>query len=240
MAWERGGTLLLGIGDNGSSMESQSGRSLVGKILRIVPTPGDEDPYRVPADNPFVGVVGIQPEIWAFGVRNPWRIAVDEHDQEVWIADVGDQRFEEVDEVPLDSSGADLGWPFLEGDAPGPVFERTNLPLLKRNGDRIVANQPLLAPTLSLRHGEGTCAIIGGAPYRGAIAELRGRYVFADFCDTALRAVGSDGVAFRWEADAPLPSTVYAVEQSPNDDLFVLLLSGEVLELEPQGVEPGS
>ena len=114
------GDLYIGLGDGGSGGDPQgNGQSLgtlLGKMLRIEPTPTGPQPYRVPEDNPFVGDAGARPEIWAYGLRNPWRYSFDPATGDLWIADVGQSAWEEIDRLPAGApGGANLGWSLLEG-----------------------------------------------------------------------------------------------------------------------------
>ena len=180
------GLLWLGLGDGGGAGDQfghgQRPDTLLGTILRIDP---DGDPYRIPADNPFVDGVDGAPEVWAWGLRNPWRFWIDEPGGFVYIADVGQDAYEEIDVVSLEDGGANFGWPITEGlhcfsPPSGCDPEGITLPVLE---------VPLSEP--------GTCAITGGVVYRGeAIPELRGQYLFSDYCAGYLRS-------FRWEGTSP-------------------------------------
>src|SRR5581483_1178175 len=116
------GYLYIGLGDGGSEGDPQrTGQDLstmLGKILRIDPRPARGQPYRVPADNPFAGVGGARPEIYAYGLRNPWRFSFDRQTSSLWIGDVGQNELEEVDSIGIaDGAGANFGWSAYEGDA---------------------------------------------------------------------------------------------------------------------------
>ncbi len=141
--------------------------SLLGKVLRIdVRTL----PYRVPNDNPFVLQAGAQPEIWAYGLRNPWRSSFDTPTGTLYIGDVGQDAREEVNAGPAQTSGINYGWPYTEGTACySPAVNCT-------------AGRNLTLPVLDYAHADG-CSVIGGYVYRGAaIPELVGHYLYADFC----------------------------------------------------------
>ena len=121
------GDLWIGVGDGGGAGDrgdghveggnAQSLRQVLGKILRITPTPTAKDPYTIPADNPFVAArQGVRPEIYAYGLRNPWRFVVDEPTRSLWIADVGQNEWEEVNVTSLAvARGANFGWNVFEG-----------------------------------------------------------------------------------------------------------------------------
>jgi glucose/arabinose dehydrogenase len=171
-----------GGGTNDPSNVSQDPQSLLGKMLRIdvgpffargsIPVSGQR--YRIPADNPFVGAAPPRDEIWALGLRNPFRWSFDRETGDLWIADVGQAGREEVDFEPVtDPGGRNYGWDVMEG-------ARCN------TGDPAPA-PPCNAPALTLPvheydHSAGDCSIIGGALYRADQSALRGLYFFGDFC----------------------------------------------------------
>ena len=154
------GLLYAAVGDGGSGgSTAQDLTNLLGSILRIdVSEPGR---HAIPPDNPYGD------EIWATGLRNPWRFSIDESTGLVYIGDVGQEAFEEIDVVPLDEPGANFGWFEMEGDQ---CF---------RSGCDPTG---YVAPVLQYDHATG-CSVTGGFVYRGAaIPEMDGRYVFADWC----------------------------------------------------------
>jgi hypothetical protein len=168
--------LYVGSGDGGPSGDpdnvAQNKRSLMGKILRIDPRAVRRHPYTVPRDNPFVGRPG-RDEIFAYGLRNPWRFSFDRATGALAIGDVGDERFEEIDYLPARKArGANFGWSAYEGFAP----------LTKT----VPRNRTVL-PVLAYPHGPG-CAATGGyvvrdpALSRIAGREIVGRYLFGDYC----------------------------------------------------------
>lgn len=166
------GYLWIGTGDGGGPgaelPRAQDPKQLLGKMLRIDVDGGP--PYAVPPENPFVGSPNVAPEIWAFGLRNPWRYAFDRATGDLYIADVGQERFEWVHVVPAGSSGGiNFGWPIAEGlhcQPEGVSCDRSNL----------------RSPVAEYDHQQG-CGIIGGHVYRGAAFPLaRGTYFFSDFC----------------------------------------------------------
>ncbi len=149
------GMLYLGLGDGGGGGDpfgsGQNRNTLLGKILRIDVDQGD--PYAVPPDNPFVGVSGARGEVWAYGLRNPWRYAFDRAASLLYIADVGQNLWEEVDVVPMGQGGLNFGWNIMEGST------CYNASTCNSSG--------LALPALSYAHSGGNCSIIGGAVYRG-------------------------------------------------------------------------
>ena len=170
--------LYLGIGDNWSPEAAQSLESLRGKIIRIDArgaTP--ERPYRIPADNPFPAREGARPEIWAYGLRNPWRMSFDAEGR-LWVGDVGEKSAEEVS---IARAGANLGWPVLEGN-------------LCRGGEGQCAALTNYSPPAITYGREEGCAVIWGGQYRGAaVPQLAGAYIFGDYCSGRVWALTPDG-----------------------------------------------
>ncbi len=157
------GQLYIGLGDGGIPSSAQDLSDLRGKMLRI-DVSNDDQSYTSPPDNPFVSIPGARPEIYALGFRNPWRWSFNSDTDEIWLADVGQDRWEEIDVV---RKGGNYGWP-------------------TREGAHCVAGTSCTTPGLAdpvyeYDHSAGGAAIIGGFLYRGsAIPFLRGHYVFAD------------------------------------------------------------
>ena len=166
------GMLYISIGDGDSGVYNKPGAfaqprdDLLGNILRI--DPRKHVPYAVPTDNPFVGQPGIRPEIWSYGLRNPWRFWIDEETDTMVIGDVGFGEREEVDVAPLSRPGLNFGWPCFEGTAP---FDAT-----------VTCLDPV-APVWEQAHDDGSCSLIGGVVVRDPLLPtLAGRYLFGDFC----------------------------------------------------------
>jgi hypothetical protein len=158
----------VGLGDGGSGGDpgnrAQNPEELLGKILRIAVDHGD--PYGIPSDNPFAREGG-RPEIYALGLRNPWRFSFDSQTGELWVADVGQNTWEEIDLV---TRGGNYGWRVMEG---AHCF----------NPALFCQTDGLVFPLLEYPHEQGRCSIIGGYVYRGrAITGLVGQYVYGDFC----------------------------------------------------------
>ncbi len=227
LAFGPDGALYLGFGDGGSGGDplgsGQDLSTLLGKILRIDPRPAGGDPYGIPADNPFVGRAGARGEIWLYGVRNPWRFSFDPATGDLWVADVGQDRYEEIDLLPSADSGgrgANLGWNLFEGDQP---FEAAG------------AADGLVMPLATYEHGDLGCSVTGGVVYRGAaIPALQGAYLFSDYCAGGVRALVPDG---RGGADVSdlgvaIPSVVsFGVDA--DGEVYVLSLDGEIARLDP-------
>jgi glucose/arabinose dehydrogenase len=164
------GYLYAGMGDGGSANDpfgnGQNTSSLLGKVLRLDVDGGD--PYAVPADNPFVQGGG-SPEVWAYGLRNPWRISFDSATGDIYIADVGQGTWEEVNFLPAGSAGGvNFGWNFREG-----AHEFAGNP---------PPGAPLVDPVAEYSHNEGGCSITGGYAYRGDMPQWNGIYFYGDYC----------------------------------------------------------
>ncbi|HZC99276.1 MAG TPA: PQQ-dependent sugar dehydrogenase [Actinomycetes bacterium] len=183
LAFGPDGHLYIALGDGGSagdpSGNGQSLDALLGKILRISPRPSGGRPYGIPPDNPFVGRSGARPEIWDYGLRNPWRFSFDPATGDLWIADVGQGAWEEIDREPAGRGGRNYGWNRLEGSH-------------RYQGD---APSGAVAPVIEYSHQGGACTVIGGSVYRGkAIPDLVGAYLYGDYCAGWIRAAPvSDG-----------------------------------------------
>lgn len=170
LAFGPDGYLYIGLGDGGSGGDPQGNGqklgTLLGKMLRI--DVNNEAGYVIPKDNPFVAEAQARPEIWAYGLRNPWRYAFDRLTGDLYIADVGQGEYEEVSVQPASSTGGEnYGWNFMEG-------------LHTYEGN---APAGLVDPIIEYSHNEGGCSITGGYVYRGAaLPTLQGLYFFGDFC----------------------------------------------------------
>jgi len=171
------GYLYIGRGDGGSRGDpqnrAQNPHEWLGKILRI--DVDHEQPYAIPKGNPFVAGGG-RPEIFAFGIRNPWRFSFDRETGMLWLADVGQYKWEEVDLVV---AGGNYGWRIMEG---------THC----YNPDEGCSPDGLIFPIAEYGHEQGRCSITGGYVYRGpSIQALRGTYVFGDYCSGELFALSA-------------------------------------------------
>ena len=225
LAFGPDGHLYIGLGDGGSAGDpngnGQSLSVLLGKMLRIDPRPSGSDPYGVPADNPFVGRPGARPEIWAYGLRNPWRYSFDRLTGDLWIGDVGQGEWEEVDLQPGASAGGEnYGWNSMEGTH---LYSGAEPP------------EGAVPPVYEYSHGEGGCVVTGGYVYRGeAIPHLRGAYVFADFCLGQLEALRvRDGDVTDHRVLGPVVSTISSFGEDASGELYALSLSEGIYKLVP-------
>lgn len=179
------GFLYIGMGDGGSGNDpegrAQDKTTLLGKILRIDVDHGS--PYAIPSGNPFANGVGGLPEIFMYGLRNPWRTSFDRMTGDFWIGDVGQGAVEEIDMFAVGTgAGANLGWRVVEGD------QCTGL-----TGPVTCADPTLIKPLITYTHSVG-CSVTGGYLYRGAaVASLAGRYVYGDFCSGRIWAAQKNG-----------------------------------------------
>jgi glucose/arabinose dehydrogenase len=227
------GFLYLGLGDGGSQNDpegrGQSLSDLLGSILRLDVHTGT--PYSIPADNPFVGQAGIQPEIWSFGLRNPWRFSFDRATGDLYIADVGQNRFEEVDVASATEAlgkGANYGWKIMEG------FHCLRADTCDQAG--------LTPPVFEYSHDQG-CSITGGYVYRGtAIPTLQGLYFFADYCEGWVRSFRyTSGAANGWLSGNELTEwptlrpggSITSFGEDAVGELYVLSSSGGVFKVVP-------
>ena len=174
------GMLYIGLGDGGSGGDpgnrAQNMNSLLGKMVRLSILP--DGSAAIPADNPFVGQAGRRDEIWSSGLRNPWRFSFDPANGDLYIGDVGQNSFEEVDVASAASGGGrglNFGWRLMEGFA---CF----------NPNSGCPTTGLAVPVLAYGRDDG-CSITGGYVYRGtAIPAMQGQYFFSDFCNNYLRS----------------------------------------------------
>ena len=222
------GMLWIGTGDGGAAGDQGSGHApqgngqslntLLGKLLRIDPAPTPGAAHGIPADNPYASGGG-RPEIWAYGLRNPWRFSFDAETGALVIGDVGQNAWEEIDWVAAGTKPPlNFGWPVREGT----------------HAFRSGSTTGLTDPVLDYSH-DGRCSISGGYVYRGTkIPDLRGTYLYSDNCDGKIRGtpvgtgVKSEEIDFGLEAPR-----VSAFGQDYANELYVLSLSDGVYRIDP-------
>ena len=182
--------LYLGIGDGECRKCPQSLDTLHGKIIRIdVRGASADTPYRIPDDNPMRETPDARPEIWAYGLRNPWRMAFDPQDGTLWVGDVGEASEEEVS---IATRGANLGWPIFEGFSCLESADMTNTDPKLVSAYLCHETPGFTKPVVSYNHEVG-CAVVGGIVYRGtAIPWLTGVYLFGDYCTGRVWALAGD------------------------------------------------
>ncbi len=235
------GMLYIAVGDGGFNWDTsplippqgnaQSLEVLLGKILRLdidVPAP------HIPADNPFVGLGSARPEIWARGVRNPWRFSFDRETATFWLGDVGFFTSEEIDRLRAGSTGSpNFGWRCREGTS------------CTGQGGCSCTSPLMTDPVHEFDHSDGRCAVVGGYAYRGdAIPDLQGRYVYADLCssdiwgmefDTSTSTVAENpllGLQYLTPGTGPLVNVVSFGEDA-DGELLVVDYAGQVYRLVP-------
>ena len=222
--------LYIGMGDGGSAGDplrlATDLTSLHGALLRIDPTPTADAPYQIPADNPYLGVEGARPELFAIGLRNPWGFGFDEVTGDLWVADVGQNDYEELNLVRASAdgtvagAGVHFGWSAFEG-------------LSEFNDDVIVTDHH--RPVLVYQHGERGCSITGGDVYRnGSITELEAAYVFSDFCSGRLWAYDADADI---EVELLRLDQVAAVSRGPDDEIWVASHNGTIWRIDHPGAQ---
>jgi glucose/arabinose dehydrogenase len=220
------GKLYIGLGDGGSGGDPQgNGQNrnvLLGKILRLDVNGSGQ--ASVPADNPFAGQSGRRPEIWSYGLRNPWRFSFDRTLGDLYIGDVGQSAREEIDvstEAAQLGRGLNYGWNTMEGTAcysPSTGCVRTGLTL----------------PVLDYDHGAG-CSVTGGYVYRGAaIPPLRGTYFYGDYCQGWVRSFRLSGTGVTlptdWASLRP-GGQITSFGEDAQGEIYIVIQSGKVLRI---------
>ena len=219
------GNLYASVGDGDPGVLNRAGAFaqrldvLLGNIIRI--DPRRADPYAIPADNPFVAVPGASPEIWAYGLRNPWRFWIDPETDVLYVPDVGSTSREEINVVARVGRGLNFGWPCFEGTV---VFDAT------------ATCENAVAPLLEYPRADGACAVIGGVVVRDErLPELSGRYLYGDLCTGAITALAV--VEGRVTASGELGIVVPELASFGIDGLgrvYVISLRGDVYRLDPR------
>jgi len=219
--------LYIGVGDGGSGGDPERHAldltSRLGKILRIDPLSDGVEPFAVPADNPFADDASADPTIWAYGLRNPWRFSFDPVNGDLWIGDVGQGDYEEINHSTATdrrdaARGANFGWSAFEG------FERFN-------DDQ--SPDGALAPLFVYDHGDGRCSVTGGTVVRGdSVPDLAGWYLFGDYCTGQI-----------WALDPTAPSAdprvveiaalggLAAITSGPDGEIYAVSNGGTVARL---------
>lgn len=216
------GFLYIGLGDGGSGGDpgnrSQNPGTLLGKMLRIdVDNPSNGNNYGIPADNPFVNQNNTRDEIWALGVRNPWKFSFDAQTGELWIADVGQNEIEEINKVDGTTGGLNYGWRCYEGNT---TFNPSGCP----------SDNTLTFPFVDYSHsGNGAfkCSVTGGYVYRGSdFPDMQGLYVFGDFCSDEIATIDSSGNLLFFDT-SPGGLSTFGVDM--NNELYVAGLGAGII-----------
>lgn len=221
------GYLYIGLGDGGSGGDPQGNgqktTTFLGKLLRIdVNNSSQNAPYAIPPDNPFVGQAGYYPEIWAYGLRNPWRYSFDRLTGDLWIGDVGQSAREEVDFQPAGLGGRNYGWRCYEGDLP-------------YNTSGCQPQSSYVAPVFTYANPTLGCSMTGGYVYRGSkYPDLYGIYLNADYCSGRIWGTRrlTDSTFATTELVDLANNEFSTFGQDKNGELYIALLaSGKVQKI---------
>jgi glucose/arabinose dehydrogenase len=213
LAFGPDGYLYAGLGDGGSqgdpSGNGQSLQTLLGKILRI--DVDSKEPYAIPADNPFGN------EILYYGLRNPWRISFDKATGDLYIGDVGQGDWEEIDFVPAGSNGGlNFGWNYYEGNH---EYEPQG-----SGGDYVF-------PVVEYSHAEGGCSVTGGYVYRGSLAAWNGIYLYGDYCTGKVWGLIHSGEQWQSQLLFETHTLITSFGQDENSEIYMLSDDGSVYQL---------
>lgn len=228
IAFGHDGMLYLGLGDGGGSGDplghGQKTSTLLGALLRIDISQHFTPPYAVPADNPFTDDADARPEVWAYGLRNPWRFSFDRASGVLYIGDVGQDQWEEINAVDPGPGGYNFGWNTMEGHRCfGPVE---------------CALDGLTLPVAVYGHEDG-CSITGGYVYRGnALPNLQGRYLYADYCEGWIRSFRLSALGQATDPQeiyVERPGRITSFGEDAQGELYVAVEGGEVFKLVPAG-----
>ncbi len=215
LAFGPDGYLYAGLGDGGSAGDpfgnAQRTDVLLGKILRL--DVDSAEPYAVPADNPFGN------EVWAYGLRNPWRMSFDRLTHDLYIGDVGQGQWEEIDYLTAGSgSGTNFGWDHREGahdyEGGGPTG--------------------MVEPVAEYNHAEGGCSITGGYVYRGSIPEWNGIYLYGDYCTGFIWGLIQNNGVWQEQQLFDVDFTITSFGQDDAGELYALSDNGNIYRLSPR------
>jgi glucose/arabinose dehydrogenase len=225
LAFGPDGYMYAGLGDGGGANDvlgsGQNTNTLLGKILRVDVDHGT--PYAIPTDNPFARAGG-RAEIWAYGLRNPWRISFDGATGDLYIADVGQDMWEEVDFLVAGSAGgANLGWNYREGS--------------HRFAGGLPASVHLTYPIAEYDHIQGNCSVTGGFVYRGQLPEWQGVYLYGDYCSGkiwGLRRARDAGSDTQWHSQLLFETgaNITTFGQDPSGEIYYASRTGEIYRLQ--------
>jgi glucose/arabinose dehydrogenase len=216
LAFGPDGYLYIGMGDGGDGGDpgnrAQNKNSLLGKILRINPHRSGSRPYTIPSSNPFVGRAGAD-AVWSYGLRNPWRFSFDRANGDLWIGDVGQSRYEEVN-VATSGKGVNFGWRRCEGNRTYPG-----------SGTCTTGTKPLRVYS----HSGGNCSITGGYAFRGpGYSAWRGRYIYGDYCSGRLWVISKSGSV---RASRDTGHNIMSFGEDGAGRLFMVARSGRIFRV---------
>jgi glucose/arabinose dehydrogenase len=208
------GYLYAGLGDGGSQGDpngnGQNTGVLLGKILRL--DVDSAEPYALPPDNPFGN------EVWAYGLRNPWRLSFDRSTGDLYIGDVGQSQWEEIDYLPSGSAGGtNFGWNLREGAH-------------DYNGS---ASPDLTEPIAEYSHQEGGCSVTGGYVYRGSMPEWNGIYLYGDYCTGLIWGLMRDNDGWQKQQLFQIAARITSFGQDTAGEIYLVSDSGMIYRLAP-------
>jgi glucose/arabinose dehydrogenase len=212
------GYLYIGMGDGGSGGDpnnyGQNLNSLLGKMLRI--DVGGETGYAIPSDNPYVGITG-EDEIWAVGVRNPWKFSFDRITGDLWIADVGQNAIEEINKAASTEAGLNYGWRCYEGNA---VYNNTGCG----------SSSNYTFPVAQYTHAAtGGCSLTGGYVYTGTtFPNLQNKYLFSDYCNNRIGYIATNGGTITWTPNS-FSGNIVSFGEDVNGELYVAGISNGII-----------
>ena len=209
------GYLYIALGDGGSGgdpfLNGQNGNALLGSILRIDVSKSSEDNrYQIPNDNPFIDNGNFKDEIWAYGLRNPWRMSFDMKTGKLFAGDVGQDNFEEINII---EKGGNYGWNIMEGNS---CFN-----------NEICNKENLIMPIIEYSHSEG-CSVTGGYVYHGRIESLKNKYIFSDFCSGNIWTIDLSNNEYEKERLLKGPFQISSLGQDENGEVYILSFDGRI------------
>jgi len=220
------GMLWAGTGDGGGGGDpdgnGQDKHALLGKLLRV--DVNGASGYAIPADNPGASDTSFAQEVWAYGLRNPWRFSFDRQTGDLYIGDVGQNLWEEVDVAPTAlqrGRGANYGWNIMEGNH---CYQASSC-----------SSTGLSLPITEYFHASNACSITGGYVYRGSVfPDLVGQYFYADYCSGAISSITFPGSAVTdWTSQLTPGTGISSWGQDANGELYLVQLSGQVYRIVP-------
>lgn len=228
LAFGPDGYLYIGMGDGGGAGDvyrnGQNPDTLLGKLLRLDVTTDPARPYTIPPDNPWVAAQwkgqDVRDEVWAVGLRNPWRFSFDRATGDLWIADVGQNVYEEVNWAPAGSGGGfNYGWPIMEGVHCYP-------------GSAACQQAGLTLPVVDYTHGADGCSITGGYVYRGGLSPaVAGVYLYSDYCSGKIWGLTRDGAAWRSVELLDTDLNISSFGEDEDGEVYVVDLKGGVYRI---------